>query len=290
MAVQAPVGMRSRNQNQRRKRIVQTATALALRGGVEAMQMRAVAERAGVALGTLYRYFPSKMDLVVAVVTEELDLLEAGISRRPPAADTPAGRAVDVLIRATRGAQRRRPARPGDAPGDEVEDRALGEDPLVPGGPEGRDPGQQRQPRGRCRGGGLGDQPLAQHPVDVDARHTPPPPGSEELPDDELGVDRVPQRQQGPGGAQHLGVDVIGRDRGTGPAGSGRIGHAMSLRHGPGPGGGIGRLRRVPEAVQAGPFSGLDRWSGAPADGGSDLTMAWRCSRATRSTRPGVAS
>lgn len=106
MAVQAPVGMRSRSQNQRRRRIVQTAAALALRGGVEAMQMRTVAERAGVALGTLYRYFPSKMDLVVAVVTEELDLLESSIERRPPGAPTAAGRAVDVLMRATRGLMR----------------------------------------------------------------------------------------------------------------------------------------------------------------------------------------
>ncbi|MCY9782348.1 TetR family transcriptional regulator [Nocardiopsis sp. EMB25] len=106
MAVQAPTGTMSRSQTQRRKRIVQTAAALAVRGGVDAMQMRSVAERAGVALGTLYRYFPSKMDLVVAVVTEELDLLEGGIVRRPPTADTPAGRAVDVLLRATRGLMR----------------------------------------------------------------------------------------------------------------------------------------------------------------------------------------
>ncbi len=70
------------------------------------MQMRSVAERAGVALGTLYRYFPSKMDLVVAVVTEELDLLEGGIVRRPPTSDTASGRAVDVLLRATRGLMR----------------------------------------------------------------------------------------------------------------------------------------------------------------------------------------
>ncbi|WP_236700264.1 TetR family transcriptional regulator [Allosalinactinospora lopnorensis] len=98
--------MRSRSQNQRRKRIVQSAAALALRGGVEAMQMRTVAERAGVALGTLYRYFPSKMDLVVAVVSEELDLLEKSIVRRPPNAETAAGRAVDVLMRATRGLMR----------------------------------------------------------------------------------------------------------------------------------------------------------------------------------------
>lgn len=70
------------------------------------MQMRAVAERAGVALGTLYRYFPSKMDLVVAVVAEELDLLENSIGRRPPQAGTVHGRAVDVLMRATRGLMR----------------------------------------------------------------------------------------------------------------------------------------------------------------------------------------
>ncbi|MBE1459698.1 AcrR family transcriptional regulator [Nocardiopsis terrae] len=96
----------TRSQTQRRRRIVQTAAALAVRGGVEAMQMRSVAERAGVALGTLYRYFPSKMDLVVAVVTEELDLLEGGIVRRPPTAATAPGRAVDVLLRATRGLMR----------------------------------------------------------------------------------------------------------------------------------------------------------------------------------------
>ncbi|MEU3020516.1 TetR family transcriptional regulator [Nocardiopsis sp. NPDC007018] len=106
MAVQAPIGTMTRSQTQRRRRIVQTAAALAVRGGVEAMQMRSVAERAGVALGTLYRYFPSKMDLVVAVVTEELDLLEGGIVRRPPTADDPSGRAVDVLLRATRGLMR----------------------------------------------------------------------------------------------------------------------------------------------------------------------------------------
>ncbi|MCG5214351.1 TetR family transcriptional regulator [Streptosporangium sp. KLBMP 9127] len=99
-------GVRTRSQLQRRKRIVQAAAALASRGGVEAMQMRTVAERAGVALGTLYRYFPSKMDLVVAVVSEEIDLLESSIERRPPSAATPAGRAVDVLMRATRGLMR----------------------------------------------------------------------------------------------------------------------------------------------------------------------------------------
>jgi AcrR family transcriptional regulator len=100
-----PTG-RSRSQHQRRKRILQAAAALASRGGVEAMQMRTVAERAGVALGTLYRYFPSKMDLVVAVVNEEMDTLDASLERRPPSSGTPAGRAVEVLMRATRGLMR----------------------------------------------------------------------------------------------------------------------------------------------------------------------------------------
>ncbi|MFI0451702.1 TetR family transcriptional regulator [Actinomadura sp. 6N118] len=102
----AQQGVRSRSQHQRRKRIVQAAAALASRGGVEAMQMRTVAERAGVALGTLYRYFPSKMDLVVAVVSEELDLLEGSIDRRPPRTSNPPQRAVEVLMRATRGLMR----------------------------------------------------------------------------------------------------------------------------------------------------------------------------------------
>ena len=99
-------GVRSRSQVQRRKSIVKAAASLASRGGVEAMQMRTVAERAGVALGTLYRYFPSKMDLVVAVVNEELDLLEGSIERRPPQATSSASRAVEVLMRATRGLMR----------------------------------------------------------------------------------------------------------------------------------------------------------------------------------------
>ena len=101
-----PTGLRARNQLQRRARIVKAAAALASRGGIEAMQMRTVAERAGVALGTLYRYFPSKMDLVVAVISEELDLLQESINRRPLTGTTPAERAVEVLMRATRGLMR----------------------------------------------------------------------------------------------------------------------------------------------------------------------------------------
>jgi len=93
-------------QRDRRARIVRAAMDLLADHGYDEIQMRDVAVGAGVALGTLYRYFPSKMDLLVAVVADELDVLETSIERRPPTARTPARRAVDLLIRATRGLMR----------------------------------------------------------------------------------------------------------------------------------------------------------------------------------------
>ena len=53
-------------QRDRRKRILDVTLALASKGGYDAVQMRTVAERADVALGTLYRYFPSKIHLLVS--------------------------------------------------------------------------------------------------------------------------------------------------------------------------------------------------------------------------------
>ena len=58
-------------QRDRRKRILDATLALASKGGYDAVQMRTVAERADVALGTLYRYFPSKIHLLVSALTLE---------------------------------------------------------------------------------------------------------------------------------------------------------------------------------------------------------------------------
>jgi AcrR family transcriptional regulator len=52
----------------RRERILDAAVDLATEGGYDAVQMREVAERADVALGTLYRYFPSKVHLLVSAM------------------------------------------------------------------------------------------------------------------------------------------------------------------------------------------------------------------------------
>lgn len=93
-------------QAERRRRILRAATALAVRGGYEAVQMREVAESAQVALGTLYRYFPSKVHLLVAVMLEQLQGLHEHIRRHPPTDLEPALRVADTLTRAFHALQR----------------------------------------------------------------------------------------------------------------------------------------------------------------------------------------
>jgi AcrR family transcriptional regulator len=60
----------------RREVILNAATAIATTGGYEAVRMRVVAERAGIGVGTLYGYFPSKPHLLVAVLTREFERLD----------------------------------------------------------------------------------------------------------------------------------------------------------------------------------------------------------------------
>ena len=53
---------------EREEAILEAATTLAAEGGMAAVQIAAVAARAGIAAGTVYRYFPSKTDLVAELV------------------------------------------------------------------------------------------------------------------------------------------------------------------------------------------------------------------------------
>ena len=50
--------------------IIAAARDAASEGGMAAVQIAAVAQRAGIAAGTVYRYFPGKTDLVAALLTE----------------------------------------------------------------------------------------------------------------------------------------------------------------------------------------------------------------------------
>lgn len=93
-------------QEARRRRILQTTAELAARGGFDAVQMREVAEQAGVALGTLYRYFPSKIHLLVATLQDQLLQLQETLTKRPPTAAEPGARVAQTLMRAFRALQR----------------------------------------------------------------------------------------------------------------------------------------------------------------------------------------
>ncbi|MCF8568984.1 cholesterol catabolism transcriptional regulator KstR [Gordonia sp. HY002] len=68
-------------QRERRRRILDATLALASKGGYDAVQMRAVADKAEVAVGTLYRYFPSKVHLLVTALARELERVEGRVDR-----------------------------------------------------------------------------------------------------------------------------------------------------------------------------------------------------------------
>jgi AcrR family transcriptional regulator len=94
----------------RRRRILDATVELASGGGFDAVRMRAVAGRSGVALGTLYRYFPSKIHLLVCVLGRELEraasYADTGADAWAPGPTSAADRVMVVLGRTTDGLQR----------------------------------------------------------------------------------------------------------------------------------------------------------------------------------------
>ena len=94
------------NQAARRERVIDAALELAAEGGYDAVQMRDVAGRAQVALGTIYRYFSSKDHLLAAAQVEMWRDQADRFSQRPPEGATAADRVVTVMERAMRGVER----------------------------------------------------------------------------------------------------------------------------------------------------------------------------------------
>ncbi|WP_067799124.1 TetR/AcrR family transcriptional regulator [Actinomadura formosensis] len=88
----------SKDQQARRERLIESARELALEGGYPAVTMHDVADRAGVARATVYRYFATKDHLLTEVasawahhVTDDIDALAVG--------DTPLERLTALLER-----------------------------------------------------------------------------------------------------------------------------------------------------------------------------------------------
>jgi AcrR family transcriptional regulator len=86
---------------ERARRIVATAMELAEQGGFEAVRLRDVAAQAGVALGTVYRRFRGKQDLLLAALESLVADHLAEIAQRPAAGATPLERVTDFFARTT---------------------------------------------------------------------------------------------------------------------------------------------------------------------------------------------
>ena len=87
-------GLRERNRQERHERIRAAALALFLERGFDAVTVEEVAERAAVSPSTLFRYFPTKEDLLVGDEADRLDVL------RDAFADRPEGEPVIASVRA----------------------------------------------------------------------------------------------------------------------------------------------------------------------------------------------
>lgn len=90
----------SAEQRARRNRILRAATRMAAKDGFDGVQMHDIARESGVAIATLYRYFPSKVHLYSAVMHS----LVENVTRNSPPVDTsktPAERVATYLHEAT---------------------------------------------------------------------------------------------------------------------------------------------------------------------------------------------
>jgi AcrR family transcriptional regulator len=106
-AAEPPAARLAASQLRRMRRIVDAAVSLAEAGGFEAVRLRDVADRSEVALGTLYKYFRSKEDLLLFALSEEFARLEEAMVARPPLGRSPLARVVDFFRRATHGFTRK---------------------------------------------------------------------------------------------------------------------------------------------------------------------------------------
>jgi len=87
-------------QHARRERMLRAAARLGSRLPLERVQMSEVATEAGVALGTLYRYYPSKHHLFAGLLMTRMSQLDAPLGRGPEAvADVLTGACRALLAR-----------------------------------------------------------------------------------------------------------------------------------------------------------------------------------------------
>jgi AcrR family transcriptional regulator len=87
----------------RKDKILDVAVALAEEGGFDNVRQRDVAAKAGVALGTLYKSFRSKEDILTAALEREAEMLERRMDAKPAVGSTRAERIENFFSIITRG-------------------------------------------------------------------------------------------------------------------------------------------------------------------------------------------
>jgi TetR/AcrR family transcriptional regulator, cholesterol catabolism regulator len=93
-------------QHDRRARILDTAAALLSAGGEDALQMKELAQRADVSLATLYRYFPAKDHVLLAITLSRYEGALARVRAEQPRGRTVRERVTGHLLREFRAMQR----------------------------------------------------------------------------------------------------------------------------------------------------------------------------------------
>ena len=93
-------------QHGRRDRILETAAAILAAGGEDALQMKELAQRADVSLATLYRYFPAKDHVLLAITLSRYERALARVRQEPARPGTIRERVTAHLLREFRAGQR----------------------------------------------------------------------------------------------------------------------------------------------------------------------------------------
>ncbi|MEU5552024.1 MULTISPECIES: TetR/AcrR family transcriptional regulator [unclassified Micromonospora] len=108
--VAAPAQPRTPAQHDRRSRVLASASAMLATGGEDALQMKRVAEDARVSLATVYRYFPSKDHLLLAMARARFERALVRVQQADiDLAGSTAGERVSAYLLREFAAQQRQP-------------------------------------------------------------------------------------------------------------------------------------------------------------------------------------
>lgn len=99
--VRVPARPATGEQVERRERIRRAASRLVSERGLEHVQMQEIAAASGVALGTLYRYYPSKHHLLAGVMEGQIVAIGRTVDERPTL--DPVEAVSELIVRACHG-------------------------------------------------------------------------------------------------------------------------------------------------------------------------------------------